>query len=159
MKIVLIAAIAENGVIGKDGNLPWKLKDDLRLFSNLTKNHTVIMGRKNYESIGKPLPNRFNIILSRNKDYKTEGCIVVDNLEEAIKLSKGNVFIIGGSEIYRIGMKKTTHFFRTTVHSKVDGNVYFPTYNEEYWESCYSAEYGKNSDNDYDFTFEILTRK
>lgn len=161
MNTAIIAAISQNNVIGKNGDLPWRLKDDLRLFSHITRGHTIIMGRKNYESIGKPLPDRLNIVLSRKENYEAEGCIVTNDIDDAINIAAGNVFIIGGADIYDIGLPEATHFFRTTVHAEVDGDVFFPEYDEMDWEVCYSADYHQDIEggNQYPFTFEILKRK
>ena len=163
-RICLIAAISKDQVIGKDGDLPWSLKDDLRLFSNLTKHQAVIMGRKNYESIGKPLPNRLNIIMSRNLDYSADGCIVVSDIEEAIEAAGDrNAYVIGGSEIYRMGLKYADVFFRTTVDANIAPSdkslVYFPRYNEQEWESHYSMYKEKDENNEHSFVFEMLVRK
>ncbi len=157
--IVLIAAISENNCIGKDSTLPWKLQDDLRLFSNLTKTHSVIMGRKNYDSIGKALPNRHNIVITRNKQCKIQDCDVVHSLKDAIQIASGTPFIIGGADIYKAALPFCTHFFRTTVHANIDGDTFFPEYNKSEWESCYSSEYSSDNGNDYKFTFELLKRK
>lgn len=158
--IVLIAAVSENNVIGKDNQLPWKLKDDLRLFSHLTRDHTVIMGRKNYESIGKPLPNRFNIVLSRDLNYQAEGCVVTNSLDDAINMAQGTCFVIGGAEIYKLALPKATHFFRTVVHAEIDGDVRFPD-NNVLWDSYYEAKYFQDIDgiNEYGFTFQMMKRR
>ena len=158
--IVLIAAVSENSVIGKYNTLPWKLKDDLRLFSHLTREHTVIMGRKNFESIGKALPNRFNIVLSRDPKYEAHGCVVTSSLDEGINMAGGTAFIIGGADIYKIALPKCTHFFRTVVHANVEGDVRFPD-NDIRWDSYYECKYHQDveSGNEYSFTFQMLKRK
>jgi len=158
--IVLIAAVSENNVIGKDNDLPWSLKDDLRLFSHLTREHTIIMGRKNYESIGKPLPNRLNIVLSRNPAYEAEGCIVTSSLDDAINMASGTAFIIGGADIYKMALPKATHFFRSVVHAEVEGDVRFPD-NDVQWEPYYECQYHQDVEggNQYPFTFQMMKRK
>jgi len=159
--VIIIAAISENNVIGNEGGLPWKLKDDLRLFSNITKGHSVIMGRKNYESIGKPLPNRHNIVITRNPKYKADGCDIVESLDRALFMANSAPFIIGGAEIYKMAMPLATHFFRTTVHAEVQGDVFFPKTPAGFteWDSCYRMRYNKDDGNDHDFTFELLKRR
>lgn len=157
--IILISAVSQNNVIGINNSLPWKLKDDLRLFKNLTQGHTVIMGRSSWESIGKPLPNRLNIVLSRDNNYEAEGCIVVPSLKDAINISHSKVFIVGGAQIYDLALPESTHFFRTRVLAEVQGDTYFPLIDESEWECFYSANYEKDADNDHAFVFEMLRRK
>lgn len=161
--IILIAAISENNVIGNSGKLPWSLKDDLRLFSALTKCHTVVMGRKNYESIGKPLPNRLNVILSRDPNYEAEGCIVMASLEDAINLSHGDgssTFIIGGADIYKLALPISTHFFLSRVHADVPGDVRFPIFDENEWDTYFKTEYMKDisGGNEHAFTFSMMKK-
>ncbi len=135
MLIAAIVAISQNGVIGVENCLPWHLPADLRHFKQLTTSHTVVMGRKTYESIGKPLPNRQNIVISRQKNYIADGCIVVESLENAIEIARKSdaekVFIIGGAEIYRLALQNTsqntslcTHIYLTYVHTTVHGDAF-----------------------------------
>src|SRR5690242_4930313 len=126
--IALIAAISENGIIGRDGKLPWKLPDDLRLFSNITKTHPVIMGRKSFQSIGKPLKDRLNIILSNDPEFQAEDCVVLNDVEQAINVAGDTSFIIGGAQIYKAALPLCTHFFRTTVNANIVGDTLFPEY-------------------------------
>jgi dihydrofolate reductase len=130
--VSLIVAKSENNVIGKDGNIPWYIPEDLKRFKKITTNNVVIMGRKTYESLPKeyrPLPNRLNIIISRNKNYKAENCLVFNNLEKAIRKAGTNkeIFIIGGSEIYNEGLKYTNKIYLTEVLGDFDGDTHFPT--------------------------------
>ena len=124
----IIVATSENGVIGVDNKLPWYLPEDLKRFKKLTENNVVIMGRKTYESIGKPLPNRFNIVISRNKDLTIPGCLVVNSLEKALYKagSDKKVFIIGGGEIYRQSLEYVDKIYLTKVHINVEGDTTFP---------------------------------
>lgn len=131
--ISIIVAVSENNVIGKRGTLPWYIPEDLKRFRSLTTGHPIIMGRKTHESIGKPLPNRTNIIITRDLEYKSKGCIVVNSLEEALekaKTSEGSdeIFIIGGGEIYSQAMDKTDKIYLTFIKGNLDGDVYFPDY-------------------------------
>jgi dihydrofolate reductase len=131
MKISIIVAVSENGVIGKDNQLLWKLSADLKQFKNLTTNHAIIMGRKTYDSIGRPLPNRTNIVISRNKNLTIEGCIVVHSLSEALEKcqeinnSASEVFIIGGEKIYDLAGVIANKIYLTLVKTKIDGDAYF----------------------------------
>src|ERR1700761_4632805 len=123
----IIVAISENYAIGKNNKLLWHMPSDLRHFKNITTGHTVIMGRKTYDSVGKPLPNRRNIIITR-QDITIEGCEVVSSLDAAIALCKGEdeVFIVGGAEIYRQSMHVTDRIYLTIVHKQFDGDSFFP---------------------------------
>lgn len=133
-KISIIAAISENKVIGRDNKLPWNIPEDLKRLKRITLNHPIIMGRKTYDSIGKPLPNRINIILTRDKQYKVDGAIVAHSIEQAIDKAKEvdpeEIFIFGGGEIFRQAMKYTTRLYLTYVHVTIDGDSYFPDYAE-----------------------------
>jgi dihydrofolate reductase len=126
--VSLIAAVSENGVIGVDNKLPWYIPDDLKRFKKLTSGNVVIMGRKTYDSIGKPLPNRMNIVISRNKDLVIPGCLVVDSMVKAIRKAgtEDNIFIIGGGEIYNQGMVFAERIYLTKIHQEVEGDTTFP---------------------------------
>ncbi len=155
MKVTLIAAIAENGVIGKDNDLIWHLSDDLKRFKQLTKGHHVIMGRKTFESLGRPLPNRVNIVVSRNANYKAEGAIVVDSLKEALYKAEGDAqpFIIGGGAIYKqaLGLAQTMEL--TKVHHAFEGDTYFPEFDENTWELVFKEHHPKDEKHQYSFDF------
>ena len=126
--VSIIAAVSENGVIGVDNKLPWYIPDDLKRFKKLTKGNVVIMGRKTYESIGKPLPDRLNIVITRNKSLTIPGCIVVNSIAQAIKKAGNDkeIFIIGGGEIYNSGMTYAKRIYLTKVHQEVKGDTTFP---------------------------------
>ncbi|MBI2051365.1 dihydrofolate reductase [Candidatus Roizmanbacteria bacterium] len=130
-----IAALAvKNRVIGNRGKIPWHIPEDIKRFRDMTKGHAVIMGRKTYESIGRPLPDRTNIVVTRDPAYKAEGCIVVttidDALERAREFEKEEVFIIGGGEIYKVAFPKTDRLYLTLVEGDYEGDAYFPDYSE-----------------------------
>lgn len=145
-KICIIAAIGENRELGKDNKLLWHIPEDLKRFKELTLGHSVIIGRKTFESIGRPLPNRTNIIVTRDKDYKAEGCIVTHSIEEAIKAARettsgvsiesdafnkplDRVFIIGGAQIYQQSIKFADRLYLTLVHASFpDADAFFPDY-------------------------------
>lgn len=132
-EINIIAAIAKgNGVIGHEGTLPWRIPPDLKRFRELTTGHVVLMGRKTFESIGRPLANRTNIVLTRDENYIASGCTVVHSLEEALKAAKQSghekVFVIGGGQIYEQTMKHADRLFLTEVEGEFKGDVFFPDY-------------------------------
>lgn len=128
MIISLIAAMAENRVIGRDNAIPWHLSDDLIRFREITMGHPVIMGRKTFESIGKPLPGRKNIIITRNPDFQPEGCIVVHGLRDALTESAGSdeVFICGGGEIFGNALPLADRIYLTVIHEEYEGDTFFP---------------------------------
>jgi len=128
MKLAIIVAASENNVIGNRQGLPWRLPADLAYFRKVTLGHPVVMGRKTYQSIGKPLPHRLNIVVSRQPQFQAEGCLVVTSLEEA-RLACGHAhkaFIIGGSELYRLALPSVDMIYLTRVHAVVDGDTFLP---------------------------------
>lgn len=132
---IVVAITKKNAAIGNGGNLLFRISDDLKRFRALTKNHPVIMGRKTFESIGKPLPERTNIIISRNQEFKAEGCILVTSLPEAIKKAgeiDGDIFIIGGGEIYKQALPFTDILHLTIVESTAEGDVFFPDWQKDF---------------------------
>lgn len=136
MIISLIAAMAENRVIGRDNAIPWHLPDDLKRFREITMGHTVIMGRKTFESIGKPLAGRKNLIITTNPDYRAEGCIVAHSLRDALVkcADSGEAFICGGGEIFREALPLASRIYLTVVHDEFDGDTYFPDIPEDFCE-------------------------
>lgn len=124
--ITLIAACSKNRVIGKDNKLIWHVPGDLKRFKELTSGHTVLMGRKTFESIGKPLPNRRNIILTRNPDFKPEGCLVYSNLLEVLELYHNDLFVIGGEEIYKQTIGYADYIELTLINKEYEGDAFFP---------------------------------
>lgn len=135
MIVSLVAAMAENGVIGRDGKLPWHLPDEIKHFKTLTIDHTVIMGRKTYEEVGRPLPNRRNVVISRHRDFRPSGVTVVPNLDEALALgaTESEVFVIGGGEIYRLALPRADRLYLTVVHTVVEGDTTFPPLDQSAW--------------------------
>ena len=159
--VTIIAAIAENNVLGKDNHLVWYLPADLKRFKKLTLNHVVIMGRKTFESLGKPLPNRTNIIITRNKNYKAEGCVVVNSLSEALKVATKedkNPFILGGAEIYKQAMSFTDKLDVTFVHHKFEADVFFPEIDRTIWKETSREDIKANEKNKYDYSFVTFER-
>ena len=151
--ISIIAAVSNNGVIGVDNKLPWDLPEDLKRFKELTTGNVVIMGRKTYESIGKPLPNRINIVITRNKDFFVPDVLTANSLNSALLKAGGNkdIFIIGGGEIYKQSMDFVDKLYITEVDMEVEGDTTFPTIsdkwnisNEETFEGGKFLTYTKN---------------
>ena len=140
--ITIIAAAAENNALGKDKNLLWHLPDDFKRFKEITSGHYIIMGRKTFESFPKPLPNRTHVIITRQKGYNPAGCIVVDSMENAIEAcpKEEDVFIIGGGEIYNLGMPFTDIIELTRVHESFEADAFFPEIDRNEWELI-SEEY------------------
>ena len=134
-KITIIVAVSENLVIGHRNTLPWHISEDLKNFKKITLNHSVIMGRKTFESIGKPLKYRRNIVISRNKNLQVSGVEIASSLDDAICLTKAEdeVFIIGGEQIYEIALPIATNMFITKVHSTIEGDAFFPNFDENQW--------------------------
>jgi dihydrofolate reductase len=146
MIISIIAAMAENRVIGRDNTIPWNLPGDLKRFKTITTGHPVIMGRKTFESIGKPLPGRKTLIITRKPDFSAKGCVVVHNLQEALAECNGadEVFICGGSEIYRAALSLASRIYLTLLHEEVEGDTRFPEIPEDFIE-VEREEVNKNS--------------
>jgi dihydrofolate reductase len=156
----MIAAVAENFALGKNNELVWHLPDDFKRFKQLTTNHFIIMGRKTFESFPKPLPNRTHIIITRQKDYSAEGCIVVDNLKDALTIVPKNedAFIIGGGEIYNLAMPFTDVIELTKVHASFEADTFFPNIDSTIWELVASEYHPKDEKHLFDFTYETYRR-
>ena len=164
MTISLIVARAKDNAIGKDNDLLWKIKDDLRLFKRTTAGHVVIHGRKSFESIGFPLPNRSNIIITRNKDYKAEDAFVTNSLEEAIELGRklemnDEIFILGGAEIYRQSLDLVDRMYLSEVKAEFPGaDAYFPEPNLKGWNQVKCDTYEQSEANEFAFDFCVWER-
>ena len=155
----IVVAISENHVIGKENKLLWYLPADLKHLKEITTGHTVIMGRKTYDSVGKPLPRRRNIIITR-KDTAISGCEIVHSVEEAIDLCKGEteVFILGGAEIYRQSMHLTDRIYLTIIHQDFDGDSFFPEINKAEWKEVYREDHQPDEKNNLPYSFITLER-
>lgn len=155
MILSIIVAAAENNVIGRDNGLVWRLSADLKRFKALTTGHTILMGRKTYESVGKALPNRRNIVISRNPDYKAVGCEVVRGVEEALELTKGEdeVFVTGGGTIYKELWDKADRLYLTVVHQECEGDTVIPSVDPEKWREVSREEHQADEKNEFDYTF------
>ena len=156
----MIAAVSENFALGKNNELVWHLPDDFKRFKQLTTNHFIIMGRKTFESFPKPLPNRTHIIITRQKDYTAEGCIVVDNLDDALAMvpKDENAFVIGGGEIYNLAMPFTDVIELTKVHAHFEADTFFPKIDFSAWQLIAEEYHPKDEKHLFDFTYETYRR-
>lgn len=164
MMIALIVAASENNVIGRDGKLPWHLPDDLKFFKDMTSGHPLIMGRKTFESLPGVLPNRRHIIVTRDREYNAEGAEEASSLDEAIMFAKqdnatGQIYIIGGGEIFAQAMEVADVIYLTRVHAEVEGDVFFPEIDMEQWEETDRKEHATDERHAYAFTFLTYKRK
>jgi len=158
--ISLIVAVSTNNVIGADGDLPWSLSDDLKRFKAATIGKPIVMGRKTYESIGRPLPGRQNIVITRQGDFTADGCDVVQSTAEAVEVAEGadEIMVIGGSQIYAAFLPLAERIYFTRVHTEVEGNVFFPQLDKEEWRESASECYDADALNDYACTVTTLSR-
>lgn len=162
MKITLIVAKSKNNAIGKNNALLWRLSADLKNFKRLTSGHCIIMGRKTYESIGKPLPNRTNIIITRNKDFEAAGCLIQHSLDSALDSARNSeekeVFIIGGAQIYQQALDRVDKIYLTQVDTEIEGDTFFPVLDSKKWKCTQKEEYFADQKNEYNYAFEIYQR-
>lgn len=165
MIVSAIAALTKNHVIGKNNDLPWKLPDDMRFFMETTKGHHVIMGRKNYDSLKgkfKPLPDRTNIVITRQNNLDAPGCIILHNITEALltanKNSERECFIIGGAEIYRIAMPFTNRLYLTEIDADIQGDTYFPSFDKNEWKEVSRKHHPADDRHAYAFDFVIYEK-
>jgi dihydrofolate reductase len=166
MIISLIAALTKNRVIGKNNDLPWHLPDDMKYFMQTTKAHHVIMGRKNYESIPekfRPLPNRTNIVVTRQKNFSAPGCFPVNTLEAGIEMARQQgekeLFIIGGSEIYALGMAYADQLYLTEIDASLEGDTYFPAFSKEDWLELSRTHHEADARHAHAFDFVVYKKK
>jgi dihydrofolate reductase len=161
MIVSSVVAISENNAIGKDNKLLWYLPTDLKHFKQITNGQTIIMGRKTFDSMGKPLPNRRNIVITRNPDLKLDGAEVTNSVAEALSLCKTEkeVFIIGGAEIYKQAMDQTNRIYLTRVHQRFDADAYFPELDMTKWVETAREEHQPDEKNNIAFTFLTLESK
>ena len=164
MRLSILVAMAKNRAIGKNNALPWHLSADLKHFRALTMGHPIIMGRKTYESIGRPLPGRTNIIMTRQKGYQVEGAITVNSVDDALKVCQegvdGNseVFLIGGAELYRRTLRLCHRIYVTEIQQDFDGDTFFPEFDIEEWQEI-SREKHFSEDDKLEYHFVMLDRK
>lgn len=162
MILSAIAAMSENYTIGCDNRLPWHLPADLKHFKSLTSGNPILMGRKTFLSIGKPLPNRTNIIITRDPSFKANGCIIANSIEDAISLSgqhaTNEVFIIGGADIYSQILSKVTRLYLTIVHHDFDGDAHFPALMPGEWNELTRERHQADIDNPFEYSFVMMER-
>lgn len=163
MIVSAIVAMARNRVIGKDNKIPWYLSSDLKYFKRKTVGHHVIMGRKSFQSIGKPLPNRTNIIITRNPFFIVSGCLTARSVEEALGIALDNgeeeAFIIGGGAVYRASMPYWDRLYLTEVEADPAGDVFFPEFDVSEWMLRSAERHEADEKNDHAFTFKVFERK
>ena len=161
MRISLVVAASRNDVIGREGELPWRLPDDLRHFKRLTTGKAVIMGRRTFESIGRPLPERRNIVMTRDEELAAEGCEMASSLTEAMDLVKGadEVMIIGGGQVYRDFLPLADRIYLTRVQAEVDGDTKFPEIDENLWRLVSSEHHEADDKHGYAFDFLVFDRR
>lgn len=166
MKLSVIVAMAENGVIGRGGELPWHLSADLRRFKRLTMGHAILMGRKTWESIGRPLPGRTSIVISRQADYQTGDpkTLVSTNLDDALRIAsradceQDQLFLIGGGAIYEMALPRADRLYLTRVHASLEGDVSFPAVDWQEWQLKEQSHHAADPLNDFSYTFEMYER-
>lgn len=162
MTISLVVAAAQNNAIGKNNQLLWHLPNDLKFFKNTTWGMPVIMGRKTFESVNKPLPGRFNIVITRQADWKAEGVIVAINLQNALKKAAetncNEAFVIGGGEIYKQAMQIADKIYITRVHATLDGDTFFPEIDEAKWELKSALDFVADEKHAFAYSFQTWER-
>jgi len=159
MRVSLIAAMAENRVIGRDNQLPWRLSADLQHFKALTMGKPIIMGRKTYESIGQPLPGRTNIVITRDSAFQAEGCEVVHSIEQALAVARDceEVMVIGGANLYRQMLDRADRLYLTLVRAEVEGDALFPEIGQQ-WREVERESRRADDKNQFDYDFVTLER-
>jgi len=158
--VSLLAAVADNGIIGRGGRLPWHLPDDLKRFKFLTMGKPILMGRKTFESIGRPLPGRTSLVLTRSRDWSSAGTVVVHSLSEALERAGevGELVVVGGAEIYRLALPRAQRVYLTRVHASVEGDTVFPALDEREWRESAREEHAADERHAYAMSFCVLER-
>jgi dihydrofolate reductase len=158
--ISIIVAASTNDVIGAQGDLPWRLSDDLKRFKGVTMGKPIVMGRKTWDSIGRPLPGRHNIVVTRQPDFSAEGCDVVASVEEAIAVAGDvdEIMVIGGSQIYELALPLAKRLYLTRVHAEVEGDAFFPTIDETQWRLVKDEPHAADEHHEFSFSFRVLER-
>jgi len=167
MKVALIWAMSRNGVIGRNNALPWHLSEDLRYFKRVTFGKPVIMGRKTWESIGRPLPGRANIVITRDEAFQAEGVKVVNSLEQALSVAQSialldgvdEAMVIGGAEIYALALPVAQRLYLTQVHAEVEGDAWFPALDLSGWQEVGREDFAAEGPNLYDYSFIVYDKK
>ena len=163
MTISFIVAVSENNVIGKKNQLPWQLPSDMKYFKNKTWALPVVMGRKTFEALGKPLEGRTNIVITRQTDWKPAGVEIVHSIDQAIveatKLDAKEIFIIGGAEIFSAALPSADRIYLTLIHHDFEGDAFFPTLNQDEWKLASSTDFAADEKNKFDHSFQVWERK
>ncbi len=161
MRISIIAAMSANRAIGLENRLPWHLPEDLKRFKALTMNHHIVMGRKTYDSIGKPLPGRNTVIVTRNVDYAVPGCIAVNSIDAALTVSYGDeeVFFVGGADLYRQALDIANRIYLTEIQRVFDGDAFFPEFDPNQWSETSRERHRTEGDNGFEYHYVIYDRK
>lgn len=166
IKISLIVAAAENGIIGKDNDMPWKISSDLQYFKKITMHKPIIMGRKTFDSIGKPLPGRVNIVITRDVTFTADGVITAHSVDMALDVAKSmaevkglkEVMVIGGAQIYALCLPEADRLYLTRIHAEIDGDTYFPDLKAEEWLEYSSERHVAGEKDSHDYSFMVLDR-
>lgn len=166
-KLFIVVAMAENRTIGKENGLPWRLSEDLKYFKKVTMGHPIIMGRKTFDSIGRPLPGRRNIVVTRQQEWSHEGTDVVHDLGSAISLATqiaqadgmNQAMLIGGAELYTQAIASCSRLYLTEVHAKVEGDAHFPDFDINDWQESSRIRHEAEGENPYAYSFVVLDRK
>lgn len=167
MKLALIWAMSRNRVIGRNNALPWHLSEDLRYFKRVTMGKPIIMGRKTWESIGRPLPGRTNIVITRDQNFQAAGVRVVHSLDDALRLAEHisviegaeEAVVIGGAEIYALALPKAERLYLTQVHADVEGDAWFPEFDQSLWQELAREDFAAEEPNPYPYSFIVLERQ
>ncbi len=165
-KLSFIVAMSENGVIGVNNQLPWHLPEDLKYFKRITMGHPIIMGRKTYESIGRPLPGRNNIVVTRQPHWQAAGVQAASSIEDALQAGEAcvdggdgaEIFVIGGEELFRQMWHQVDRLYLTQVHANIPGDAFFPTFDRNAWREVERTDHGSDQNNPYDYSFLVLDR-
>jgi dihydrofolate reductase len=167
IQLAVIVAAAENGVIGRNNTLPWHLSEDLRYFKKVTLGKPIVMGRKTFESIGRPLPGRTNIVITRNPDFQAAGVRVVASIDDALRLARDiaaadgvrEVVVIGGAEIYKAAIPRADRLYVTEVHAKVEGDAVLPQIDWQHWRETGRERFPAQDPNPYDYSFVVYEQR
>lgn len=165
LRLSILVAMARNRVIGQNNKLPWRLPADLKHFKFLTMGHTIVMGRKTYESIGRPLPGRANIIITHQTSFEAPGAIVVNSVEDALRICEetstpnNESFIIGGEKLYRQTLRHCQRMYITEIQKDFEGDTFFPEFNADDWEEIQRDKHFSENNNNMEYHFVVLDRK
>jgi len=160
MNISIIVAMSSNGVIGREGELPWHLSADLKHFKTITMGKPIVMGRITHESIGRPLPGRENIILSRDPAYQAKGCTVFNDLDDIFQRCSefDEIMIVGGSDLYARALPLAGKLFITEVHTEIEGDTCFPEFDRAQWQETERQDFSADEKNEFDYSFVVLEK-